>query len=531
MDTDTTPARGDLPEGPSSPAERAFGLALRVLDLTRGLLVAEAPFLASSVGLLEAMPAKLEDPLATDGRVLQVDAARLLRDFSHTRRPPVHDLAHVLAHCLLLHPFVSPEVDGAAWDLACDVVAEGIARELLGPRDGVRGRELEAMREQLLEDLGANLTTERLYRALLDGAYRNVREQWAAAVHVDGHGPWPSSRERERTGLGESPVDAVTTASKPQAAGGPETSPDEGARDRRTPSDYRDGLAEATPADGAAQGDGLQMQTALRHPAGTAPQLTDRERGLAEEAWSRAAKSMRVDLETRSRERGSQLRGLVRELEQGTRERRDYRAFLRQFAVEREETRLSDDEFDYVFYIYGLALYHDMPLVEPLEYRSEKRVRDFVAVIDTSGSVAGEVVREFVDATFDVLSSEGGLFAKTNVHVIQADARVQSDVKITSAADLDRWRRSMRLEGFGGTDFRPAFAYVEELRQAGEFDDLQGLVYFTDGWGVYPEKAPPYRCAFVFYDEDNRGEQVPPWAVQLVLHPGDHGERPHRHDH
>ena len=130
-------------------------------------------------------------------------------------------------------------------------------------------------------------------------------------------------------------------------------------------------------------------------------------------------------------------------------------------------------------------------------------------------------MQEFVDTTFDVLSSEGGFFSQTNIHIIQADARVQSDAKITCMADLDRWRRSIKLYGFGGTDFRPAFRYVQELRQAGEFDDLQGLVYFTDGWGIYPDRMPPYKCAFVFYDEDHRPELVPPWALQVVLHPGE----------
>ena len=165
--------------------------------------------------------------------------------------------------------------------------------------------------------------------------------------------------------------------------------------------------------------------------------------------------------------------------------------------------------------------YDNVPLIEPLVYRSEKRIRDFAIVIDTSSSVSAKVVQEFVDATFDVLNSEGGFFAQTNIHIIQADARVQSDIKITSPAELNQWRHNIKLYGFGGTDFRPAFRYVQELRQAGEFDDLQGLVYFTDGWGIYPDRMPPYKCAFVFYDEDHRPELVPAWAIQVVLHPGE----------
>ena len=244
-------------------------------------------------------------------------------------------------------------------------------------------------------------------------------------------------------------------------------------------------------------------------------------RAEAERRWEQAAKSLRVDLETLSRKRGERLQRLMHELEVSPHERVDYREFLRQFAVQSEEMRLSDDEFDYVFYTYGLALYGDLPLIEPLEYRNERRIRDFAIVIDTSSSVSGKVVQQFVDTTFDVLTSESSFFQKVNIHIIQADLRVQSDTKITSLAELDRWRRNIRLYGLGGTDFRPAFRYVGELLSDGEFDDLSGLIYFTDGWGIYPERMPPYKTTFVFYDEDHRPELVPAWALQITLHPGE----------
>ena len=228
-----------------------------------------------------------------------------------------------------------------------------------------------------------------------------------------------------------------------------------------------------------------------------------------------------MDLETLSRKHGTLLASLLRELSVGAHEQEmDYRAFLRQFAVDDENIHLSDDEFDYVFYTYGLELYGDMPLIEPLEYRQERRVRDFAIVIDTSSSVTEKVVQDFIDATYDVLTSEGGFFERTCIHIVQADRRVTSDTRITSAADLDRWRRAIHLYGGGGTDFRPAIDYVRRLQAEGEFSDLRGLVYFTDGWGIYPSQMPPFKCAFVFYDEDHRPEIVPSWAQQLVLHPG-----------
>lgn len=507
---------------------RTFELARRVIDLARGQIVADNPFLSSSLGLLTPQPAaSLGGPFATDGRTLFVDARTVLEAFSQQREAPVADVVHLLLHCVLLHPFVGSSVDGRSWDLACDIVAEGLVREVVGPREGARGGKIEAVLEQLADDFGGRVTTERLYRALRDGAYANARWQWEPLFHVDDHGLWPSAQgggEGAETagGAGERGGTTGGDASRPAGAdAAPKGQPPGGAGDDERghggESDFCDGISDG--GGGPTEGDGAR--DADRRPQAPEDGLAQARLRRAEEAWAKAAKSMRVDLETISRKRGAGLGALVRELEAGTHERMDYREFLRQFAVEREHLRLSDDEFDYVFYSYGLDLYGNLPLIEPLEYRSERRIRDFAIVIDTSSSVSAKVVQAFVDSTFDVLSSVGSFFAQTNIHIIQADARVQSDVRISSLADLNQWRRNIRLQGFGGTDFRPAFRYVQELRQAGEFDDLQGLIYFTDGWGIYPERMPPYKCAFVFYDEDHRPELVPSWAIQLVLRPGE----------
>ena len=77
--------------------------------------------------------------------------------------------------------------------------------------------------------------------------------------------------------------------------------------------------------------------------------------------------------------------------------------------------------------------------------------------------------------------------------------------------------QDMTLKGFGGTDFRPVFDYVEQLRQAGELTRLKGLIYFTDGIGVYPEQSPDYDTAFIFVEDENNEYNVPSWAMKLTL--------------
>ena len=74
-----------------------------------------------------------------------------------------------------------------------------------------------------------------------------------------------------------------------------------------------------------------------------------------------------------------------------------------------------------------------------------------------------------------------------------------------------------KLAGFGATDFRPAFQYVEKLRQQGEFENLKGLIYFTDGYGIYPSKMPDYDVIFAFLGEDEHRAPVPVWSMKVVL--------------
>ena len=81
--------------------------------------------------------------------------------------------------------------------------------------------------------------------------------------------------------------------------------------------------------------------------------------------------------------------------------------------------------------------------------------------------------------------------------------------------------QNVELSGFGGTDFRPVFEYVDDMIQRHEFQNLRGLIYFTDGKGTFPEKAPDYETAFVFIEEGFSIPEVPSWAIRLVLREDD----------
>ena len=55
------------------------------------------------------------------------------------------------------------------------------------------------------------------------------------------------------------------------------------------------------------------------------------------------------------------------------------------------------------------------------------------------------------------------------------------------------------------------------LRKEGAFTSLRGMIYFTDGMGIYPQRRPPWETAFVLLEEPPMSVRVPPWAIRLVL--------------
>lgn len=235
--------------------------------------------------------------------------------------------------------------------------------------------------------------------------------------------------------------------------------------------------------------------------------------------WRKLNEAVRAEMELYLRKAGTEAGTLVQVLKLENRKRQDLGQFLRKFAVTREELVCDEDSFDLNFYTYGLRLYGNLPLAEPLETKEANKIEELVIVIDTSGSCSGEAVRSFLEQTYAILKEKDSFFRKFILHVVQADVRVVSDTAITSEEEFAALMEHFEVGGFGGTDFRPAFDYVEKLREKGELTALKGLLYFTDGIGTYPKKRPDYRTAFVFLKKlgDTRDVSVPSWAERLIL--------------
>ena len=89
---------------------------------------------------------------------------------------------------------------------------------------------------------------------------------------------------------------------------------------------------------------------------------------------------------------------------------------------------------------------------------------------------------------------------------------IQHDDLITSREEFTRIIRRYRIKGAGGTSFEPVFTYARELMDAGEGTDLQGIIYFTDGYGKFPSEDPGIPTVFVLYDTDISDDELPVWA-------------------
>lgn len=228
--------------------------------------------------------------------------------------------------------------------------------------------------------------------------------------------------------------------------------------------------------------------------------------------WKKTARQTSLEKRKKS-DRGDEGENLLNAQMKVVRGKGRYGDFLKKFAVMTEELKCDLDEFDLGTYSYGLRIYGNLPLIEPLETKEEKKIPEFAVAIDTSASTNGELVKGFLRETFSILSEERYFGKGCRVYILQCDDKIKKVDVIGSREELEGLLRDFTISGGGNTDFCPVFSYVEEERKKGRIRNLQGLLYFTDGMGIYPEKRPDYKTAFLFlkdYDED----RVPAWAIR-----------------
>jgi len=433
-----------------------MSISSQIIEEIQTTLYMKCRFMNMAIGRLKPVMDELIFTAATDADKFYYAGKYIIKLYQEDKNALLRLYLHSVLHCVFLHPFVSEDIDKNKWNFACDIAVENVISDL-----GIEELFTENVRYQksfiskLNENIDA-LTAEKIYRYLCENDFSDDDiERERKNFKRDSHQLW--YKEEKKT---ENKNDHQQN--KPLD--------DEGAKN----------LAEII------------------------------------EEWQDYCERMNVDMENFNSDR-KESKVLVQNTKRVKRDRYDYSTFLKKFAVSGEDVTVNDEEFDYIYYTYGLEKYKNMPLVEPLEYKEIRKISEFVIAIDTSGSVQGELVQKFLDRTYSILMSQENFFRKINIRIIQCDDKIEDEYLVREKEDFENYIRNIKFKGFGGTDFRPVFERVNHLIDTKEFTNLKGIIYFTDGYGKYPKQKPNYDAAFIFLNHDNERPKVPGWAMGVVI--------------
>lgn len=427
----------------------------------RNTLLLKYRYFDKALFSLKPIPLDVQD-LMTDGKAIFYNTKQVLKKYDRQTDELYKDYLHMILHCIYYHPFPREGIDSNKWSIACDITVESILYEMT-KRENYRGLR-SFKQEPFIQEFREEigvLTAEKLY------------------YHLEKYS--------------EEELDVLEKIFK---------------RDKHSfwyPEEYKD------------------LPDEDQYESYEDYKTEDKSELL--EQWERISEQTKVKIQALEESDNESLNMLIQNLEQVNQESYDYRSFLEKFAVSGEDIKINEEEFDYIYYAYGMELYGNMPLINPLEYKEVSKIREFVIAIDTSGSVKGDIVQAFINKTYNILSQYENFYSKVNIHIVQCDSRIRKVDIIKSPKDFEEFLDNFELQGFGGTDFRPVFDYIDEKILEKEFFNLKGMLYFTDGHGKYPERRPDYNAAFIFMDEFPVEYEPPIWAMTLVLKRYDLGEK------
>ena len=524
--------------------ERILELCVEILKDCRISLMMAFRFLDRALWQLPFRIAYSYLALGSNGRDMFFVPSALVMRFKSSPNETIRDYLHTLLHCVFRHPLDIEHTDAYSWGLACDIVVESIAAEMCARRfPGAHDAAVQEALEYLGEHIG-RITPQNLYRAFADAgsSFATAKDMGLSPLYMrhledifirDSHDYWANNAKKGEPNPDGEPdpdeepiqnqeVKELSADTAEEGDGGSDAESDDASsnQDQQDSESSQDDDEHDEQEDADENAGELSLDDIQKALEGGLDDEEDEDDFDAEEVerqWEEIAKQLEVDLETFAHQMGDEAGTFLLNLAIANRRRVNYRDFLQRFCVLAEDIQVNHDEFDYIFYTYGLDLYGNMPLIEPLEYQECNRVREFAIAIDTSGSCSGDLVKAFVARTCEILSDANQFDHRVNIHIIQCDARVQLDTVITSLDEMSEYADNVQIRGFGGTDFRPVFEYVDKLVAKKEFINLRGLIYFTDGYGIFPEKAPDYDTAFVFLDPKVNHPRVPPWALKIIL--------------
>lgn len=414
----------------------------------------------------------------TNGSIFYYSPESICKKYKADKNSVTRLLLHSLLHCSLLHIFNTDFKNKELWNLACDICVEKI---IIDSRIPCSINEKNASQQNAILNISKNIknfTAENIYYYFSDKKFdKKLLGVYEELFAVDSHGIWYSNSP---FGLNEED-DLI----------------DVEARSIYKMEDDR-------------QGDSQKGGQSLDN-------ISNSQAENPEDAWREITKQIIRDFDIFPSQIGNSVGDNLQILKAVTRDKYDYSDLLKKFIETDESLEINDDEFDYIYYTYGLKLYENIPLIEPLEYAENGKIRKLVVAIDTSGSVIGETVEGFIRKTYSILKSTSFFKKDSEIHILQCDSEIQHIEIIKSERELDEYIENLVLHGFGGTDFTPVFKYVDELYETSSKKELNGLIYLTDGDGIYPEKAPQYKNAFIIYDNGFDKNRLPSWSIPIYI--------------
>lgn len=397
---------------------------------------------------------KTDGEIGTDGVGFYWNINKCLQIFHICPEDLQRIYLHMVFHSLYLHPFRKGSYSKKNWNLACDILTEyRIDRMHISGFAWPIPHQRSQVYRKLKEE--KVLFSEARLAMWLAGQDLDLLEEWNSIFRVDEHSYWNSTENiLEQTG-------------------------------------------------------NLQVKKTSLQEMKNFSEAVHRWREIFEQL------DLRVEEHKKQAggSAGSQAEQIILEKEKG----HDYRKFLKKFAVSQEELCLDMDNFDYIPYHYSRNLYENLVFLEPLEYKEMQKLQEFVIAIDTSGSCSGEIVKQFLEETWEIFCEKENFFRNMNIHIIQCDCLIQEHIQIKNEEEWKDYLSHIVVKGHGDTDFTPVFRLVDQLIAEGTLKNLKGLLYFTDGDGIYPSKQPEYETAFVYLNEGLRKGKAPAWAWTLTL--------------
>lgn len=116
--------------------------------------------------------------------------------------------------------------------------------------------------------------------------------------------------------------------------------------------------------------------------------------------------------------------------------------------------------------------------------------------VDTSGSMSPDDLKMCVSEVLGIIRA----YDNVKLTVLSCDAEVHTVAEVNCEEDI----AALKLEGGGGTDFRPVFNWIGDNKPA-----MKLLVFFTDGFGEFPKDAPSTKVLWCVSKGGMELEKIP----------------------